>query len=58
MSLPAGQRELLVMRFYDDLDTTELCAVLGCSRETLAVRQHRALRALRAAVARESIDVA
>jgi RNA polymerase sigma-70 factor (ECF subfamily) len=58
MSLPAGQRELLVMRFYDDLDTTELCAILGCSRETLAVRQHRALRALRAAVARESIDVA
>jgi len=58
LSLPAGQRELLVMRFYDDLDTAELCAAFGCSRETLAVRLHRALRALRVAVAKESVDVA
>jgi RNA polymerase sigma-70 factor (ECF subfamily) len=58
MSLPAGHRELLVMRFYDDLDTAELCAAFGCSRETLAVRLHRALRALRQAVAREAADVA
>ena len=57
-SLPAGHRELLVMRFYDDLDPSELCAALGCSRETLAVRLHRALRALRAAVAKETADVA
>jgi RNA polymerase sigma-70 factor (ECF subfamily) len=58
LSLPSSQRELLVMRFYDDLDTAELCAVFGCSHETLAVRLHRALRALRAAVAKESVDVA
>ncbi len=58
LSLPEGQRELLVMRFYDDLDNTELCAALGCSKEALAVRLHRALRALRMAVAKESVDVA
>ena len=56
--LAAGHRELLVMRFYDDLDTTELCAAFGCSRDALAVRLHRALRALRAAIAKEAADVA
>ena len=58
LDLPAGHRELLVMRFYDDLDTAELCAAFGCSRDTLAVRLHRALRALRAAIAKEAADVA
>lgn len=58
LSLPSQHRDLLVLRFYDDLDTDELCAVLNCSRETLAVRLHRALRALRMAVASESADVA
>jgi RNA polymerase sigma-70 factor (ECF subfamily) len=57
-SLSSGHREVLVLRFYDDLNTTEMCAVLGCSREALAVRLHRALRALRMAVAKESADVA
>ena len=56
--LAAGHRELLVMRFYDDLDTTELCTAFGCSRDALAVRLHRALRALRAAIAKEAADVA
>jgi RNA polymerase sigma-70 factor (ECF subfamily) len=56
--LPNNHREVLVLRFYDDLDVPEICAVLGCSREALAVRLHRALRALRTAVAKESADVA
>ncbi len=58
LSLSNGHREVLVLRFYDDMDTPEMCTVLGCSREALAVRIHRALRALRAAIARESADVA
>ena len=58
MALPAQHRDLLILKFYDDLDTSELCAVLGCSRETLAVRLHRALRALRSAMAKEATDVA
>jgi RNA polymerase sigma-70 factor, ECF subfamily len=56
--LPSNHRELLVLRFYDDLDVSELCVVLDCSREVLAVRLHRALRALRTAIAKESADVA
>jgi RNA polymerase sigma-70 factor, ECF subfamily len=56
--LPSNHREVLVLRFYDDLDVAEICAALGCSRETFAVRLHRALRALRQAVAKESEDVA
>jgi RNA polymerase sigma-70 factor (ECF subfamily) len=56
--LSSNHREVLVLRFYDDLEVPEICAVLGCSREALAVRLHRALRALRLAVAKESADVA
>ena len=58
LSLSAGHRELLVMRYYDDLTTAELCAAFGCSRDALAVRLHRALRALRTAVTSEAADVA
>jgi RNA polymerase sigma-70 factor, ECF subfamily len=58
LNLPNQHRDLLFMRYYDDLDTEELCAVLNCSRETLAVKLHRALRALRSAMASESVDVA
>jgi RNA polymerase sigma-70 factor (ECF subfamily) len=58
LGLSNTHREVLVLRFYDDLDVPEICAVLGCSREALAVRLHRALRALRLAVAKESADVA
>jgi RNA polymerase sigma-70 factor (ECF subfamily) len=58
LRLPAQHREVLVLKFYDDLDATEMCAVLGCTREALAVRQHRALRALRSEMAKEAADVA
>ena len=56
--LPENHRRLIVLRFLDGLEPEELCAVLECSRATLAVRLHRALRALRDAVTRESIDAA
>lgn len=53
-----GHRRLLVLRYLDGLGTDELCAVLGCSPATLAVRHHRALRAVREQLRTESIDVA
>jgi len=56
LDLPTQHRDLLVLRYYDDLDTDELCAVLSCSSEALAVRLHRALRAVRSAIASESSD--
>jgi RNA polymerase sigma-70 factor, ECF subfamily len=58
LNLSNGHREVLVLRYYDDMETPAMCALLGCSRETLAVRLHRALRALRVAIAKESADVA
>jgi RNA polymerase sigma-70 factor (ECF subfamily) len=58
LRLPAQHREVLLLKFYDDLDVTEMCAVLSCTREAFAVRLHRALRALRAEMAKEAADVA
>jgi RNA polymerase sigma-70 factor (ECF subfamily) len=58
LAIPETHRQLIVLKFFDGLDTDELCATLGCSRPTLAVRLHRALRALRAAMTRESTDAA
>jgi RNA polymerase sigma-70 factor (ECF subfamily) len=56
--LPEAHRRVLVLRFYDDLDVDEICALLGCSRATFAVKLHRALAALRGALARETTDAA
>jgi RNA polymerase sigma-70 factor (ECF subfamily) len=48
--LTEPQRRILVLKFFDDLSTPELCAALGVSAGTLAVRLQRALRALHQAV--------
>lgn len=58
LGLPPNHRRVIVLKYLDGLEIDELCAVLGCSRPTLAVRVHRALRALRDAVARETTDAA
>jgi RNA polymerase sigma-70 factor (ECF subfamily) len=58
LRLPEAQRRLLVLKFFDGLELDELCTALGCSRPTFAVKLHRALRALRAAVAQETTDAA
>jgi RNA polymerase sigma-70 factor (ECF subfamily) len=58
VALPEAHRQLIVLKFFDGLEIDELCATLGCSRPTLAVKLHRALRALRAEIARESTDAA
>jgi RNA polymerase sigma-70 factor (ECF subfamily) len=56
--LPETHRRVLVLRFYDDLEVDEICGLLGCSRATFAVKLHRALAALRGALARETTDAA
>ena len=58
LALPETHRRVLVLKFYDDLTTDELCSVLGCSAATLAVKVHRALGALRRALLREATDAA
>jgi DNA-directed RNA polymerase specialized sigma24 family protein len=49
---------VIVLRFLDGLEAEEMAVVLGCSRSTAAVKLHRALRAMRAAIAQESTDAA
>lgn len=50
--LPERQRYLLELKFMDELDTESMAEMLGCSRGNLAVRLHRALKALRREVER------
>lgn len=52
-ALSDAHRRVLALRFFDDLDPAEASVVLGCSRRTFAVKLHRALTALRAAMAVE-----
>ena len=54
--LPDTHRRVLALRFFDDLDPIEAGALLGCSRRTFAVKLHRALAALRAALAADAIE--
>lgn len=56
--IPDAQRRVIVLKYFDGLDVEELCAALACTRQTLAVRLHRALRALRAALDQEASDAA
>jgi RNA polymerase sigma-70 factor (ECF subfamily) len=57
-NIPETHRRVIVLKYFDGLELDELCAALGCSRQTFAVKLHRALRALRAAVGQEAIDAA
>ncbi len=57
-TLPEHHRAVVVLRYVDGLEPAEVAEALGCSRPTAAVRLHRALRALRDVMTRESSDVA
>ncbi len=50
--LPERHRTLLELKFVDELDTESMAEMLECSRGNLAVRLHRALKALRREVER------
>jgi RNA polymerase sigma factor (sigma-70 family) len=45
--LPAGQRAVLVLRFYEDLPESEIARLLGCRSGTVKSRLHRGLERLR-----------
>jgi RNA polymerase sigma-70 factor (sigma-E family) len=45
--MPARQRAVLVLRFYDDLSVEQTAAVLGCSQGAVKTLTVRALEAIR-----------
>lgn len=47
MRLPARQREVLLLRYYEDLPEAEIARRLGCAPGTVKSSAARALRALR-----------
>jgi len=54
--LPETHRRVLALRFFDDLDPAEAGAALGVSRRTFAVKLHRAVAALRAALVADALE--
>ncbi len=50
--LPEDQRAVIVMRFIEEMDYTEVAAITGKSPGALRVAQHRALAALRKMIER------
>jgi RNA polymerase sigma-70 factor (sigma-E family) len=48
--LPAGQRAVVVLRYWEDLTDTQIGAALGCSASTVRSQLSRALAKLRVTV--------
>jgi RNA polymerase sigma-70 factor (sigma-E family) len=46
-ALPARQRAVLVLRFYEDLPVAEVADLLGCSAGAVKTHTHRGIRKLR-----------
>jgi len=52
--LPEPQREVVTLRYYEDLTEAEVAEVVGCPRGTVKSRLHAALARMAAAVRREA----
>jgi RNA polymerase sigma factor (sigma-70 family) len=48
--LPARQRAVLVLRYYEDLTGAEIAAALGITEGTVKAHAHQALRSLESAL--------
>ncbi|WP_395108227.1 RNA polymerase sigma factor [Actinomadura sp. SCN-SB] len=55
--LPEADRELLALVGWEGLDHGEIATVLGCSRNAVRIRLHRARRRFARALARTDADV-
>lgn len=52
-TLPDRQRAVLVLRYYEDLDETEIARLMGCSRGSVKTHASRGLSSLRGLFADE-----
>lgn len=52
--LPDRQRAVLVLRFFDDLEDTEIASIIGCRRGTVRSIISRGLQQLRAETERQA----
>ena len=56
--LPARQRAVVALHYWEDLPTRDIADILGCSESTVAVHLHRARRRLAELVGEEAeVDV-
>jgi RNA polymerase sigma-70 factor (sigma-E family) len=55
-SLPAQQRAVIALFYYEDLSVEDVAGVLGCSMSTVKVHLHRARETLRARVSSEGLS--
>jgi RNA polymerase sigma-70 factor (sigma-E family) len=54
-ALPARQRAVLVLRFYEDLPVAEVADLLGCSAGAVKTHTHRGIRRLRQLLDAEAV---
>jgi RNA polymerase sigma-70 factor (sigma-E family) len=57
-ALPARQRAVIVLRYYEDLSEAQIADVLGCAPGTVKSQSSAAIRALRRALAASGISEA
>lgn len=51
--LPKQYQQVLSLKFFEELTNEEIAEVLGCRKETLAVKLHRSLRAFKKVLKKE-----
>lgn len=54
--LPKQYQEVLSLKYFEDLTNEEIADILGCKKETLAVKLHRSLKAMKKVLEEKSFQ--